>query len=78
VLAIAAHPALEIAGVPDNGCRALSMIIHQRPDVALLEVRFPGIDGFSVCERLASAPPPQPTRVVLLSAVLDYAQIASA
>jgi len=78
VRAIAMHPGLELGGVTDDGFAALSLIISQRPDLALLDVRLPGLDGFAITRRLMAGEPPPRTRVVLLSAVLDHAQRARA
>lgn len=35
----------------DNGTEALSTLLQQEPDVALLDVRMPGLDGLSVLRR---------------------------
>jgi serine phosphatase RsbU (regulator of sigma subunit) len=40
----------------ENGREALSSIEVQRPDVALLDVLMPGIDGFEVCRRMKADP----------------------
>jgi CheY-like chemotaxis protein len=44
---------------------ALAAVERLRPDVVLLDVQLPGVDGFTIAERLASVPDP-PT-VVLIS-----------
>jgi CheY-like chemotaxis protein len=62
----------------DGGAAALAAITEMQPDVALLDVRMPGLDGLEVCERLRSTTPPLRTRVVLLSAYLDDAVVARA
>ena len=36
----------------DNGRDALAMIPEQRPDLVLLDVMMPDLDGFEVCRRL--------------------------
>lgn len=36
----------------DNGHDALALIASERPDLVLLDVMMPGIDGFEVCRRL--------------------------
>jgi DNA-binding response OmpR family regulator len=37
-----------------NGQQALSMITDEQPDLVLLDVMMPGIDGFEVCRRIRS------------------------
>ena len=77
--AIATHPGLALGGLTDDGVVALSMILNLRPDLALLDVRLTGLDGFELSERLMQhADPCSHTRVVLLSAVIDDSQIARA
>lgn len=78
VRAIAMHPGLALGAVTDDGLVALSLILNDRPDVAVLDVRLPGLDGFAICQRVWAAEPRPPTRVVLLAAVPDPAQRARA
>jgi DNA-binding NarL/FixJ family response regulator len=78
VRAIRSHPELELAGEFDDGEAALAAIIELRPDLALLDIRMPGIDGLELCARLQVAQPPPPTRVLLLSAYMDDAVVARA
>ena len=35
-----------------DGLRAIEQISETRPDLILLDVRMPGIDGFETCRRL--------------------------
>ncbi|NCC27653.1 MAG: diguanylate cyclase [Gammaproteobacteria bacterium] len=39
-----------------SGERALNLAANARPDLILLDVMLPGMDGFSVCARLKAAP----------------------
>lgn len=40
----------------ENGPRAMAMIQEHKPDVILLDVLMPGMDGFEVCRRLKGNP----------------------
>jgi DNA-binding NarL/FixJ family response regulator len=48
-----------------DGDEAIAAVERLRPQVVLLDVQLPGLDGFTVAERLAAGPDP-PT-VVLIS-----------
>lgn len=78
VRAIAIHPGLRLETVTDDGLVACSLILSRPPDVAVLDVRLPGLDGFAISERLWCANPRPATCVVLLAAVPDRAQRARA
>jgi two-component system alkaline phosphatase synthesis response regulator PhoP len=41
--------------VCDDGARALERVREWRPDLVLLDVMLPGLDGFTICERLRAA-----------------------
>ena len=44
------------------------------PDVTryfMLDIRFPGVDGYSVCQTLKADPRTQPIPIVMLSALAD-------
>ena len=42
---VAEHPALEVVGQAADGDAALAGIVACQPDVALLDVRMPGMSG---------------------------------
>ena len=50
-----------------NGQEALDMAQRERPDVVLLDVMMPVLDGFEVCRRLKADPATQQTVVVMLT-----------
>lgn len=59
---------LEVVGEADDGASALAAVDRLRPDVVLLDVRLPDIDGIEVATRIASkADPP----IVILTSTAD-------
>jgi DNA-binding NarL/FixJ family response regulator len=59
-----------------NGDETLEAVRRLRPDVLVLDVRMPGIDGLSVLQQLEGAG--LPTRVVLLTAAVGDEQLVEA
>ncbi len=55
----------EVVADAEDGETALDAAARFRPDVVLLDVQLPGMDGFDVAERLAMTE--RPPRVVLVS-----------
>lgn len=51
-----------------DGLQAVEMIERERPDLVLLDIQMPGLDGFGVLEALAQPPP-----VVFVTAYDEYA-----
>src|SRR5437868_15282343 len=59
--AIAAHPRLELVAEAADGRRALELVLELEPDVAVLEVRMPELDGLEVCDVIGGVDrPPRP------------------
>ncbi len=56
-----------------DGLQALELIHERHPDLVLLDVVIPGLDGFEVCRRLRSEPEFASLPVLLLTA-LDSAE----
>ena len=68
---VAEHPALEVVGQASDGEQALAGIIECQPDVALLDVRMPGINGIEVCRRLRAERSAPDVRIVLITGTPD-------
>jgi DNA-binding NarL/FixJ family response regulator len=54
-----------VVGHAADGEAAIGESERLRPEIVLLDIRLPGLDGFAVAERLTSLP--HPPRVVLIS-----------
>ena len=54
-----------------NGLDALEIIQSDTPDIVLLDVMMPGIDGFEVCKRIRSNPATAHLPVVMVTALSD-------
>lgn len=52
-----------------NGQQALDAIAEMKPDLILLDLMMPGIDGFEVLRRVRENPETADIRVVILSAL---------
>ena len=69
--AIEVHDGLELVGEADGGAAAVEAIERLRPDVVLLDLRMPDLDGFAVLERLRELDPPPSSKVIIVSASLN-------
>ncbi len=54
-----------------DGPSALELVDAQTPDLILLDVMMPGMDGFEVCERLKANPKTRHIPVVMITALSD-------
>lgn len=54
---LALEPTLEVVGVAASGPEALALARRERPDVALLDLQMPGLDGIAVAEELRTVLP---------------------
>ena len=52
-----------------DGPTALAIAASERPDIVLLDVMMPGMDGFDVCRRLKEDPETRHVPVVLVTAL---------
>lgn len=73
VRALTGSGQIEIAGEAANGLEALELIAAHRPDVALIDLQMPGLDGPQVAAAVVRDE--LPTRVLLVSAHADAALV---
>ena len=67
---------VELVGSADGGEAAAALVASTKPDVVLLDLSMPDIDGIEVTRRAASTSPS--TRVVLFTSFSDRDQILQA
>lgn len=56
-----------------NGYAAIDIAQKFRPDIVLLDLGLPGLDGFTVCSRIKHEPGLERTRVIAVTAYADDA-----
>ncbi len=67
---------IEVVGEAETGERAIEIIRHIRPDVTILDVNLPGMNGQQITRQIVSEK--LPTRVILLTAYDDLEQVIHA
>jgi DNA-binding response OmpR family regulator len=58
-----------------NGQEALAQVYHEKPDLILLDVMLPLVDGYAICRTLKNAPETKGIPVILVTAKGDEADI---
>ncbi|HYH23708.1 MAG TPA: response regulator transcription factor, partial [Blastococcus sp.] len=56
---------LEIVGEAGDGAEGLEVIARTRPDVVLMDIRMPRMDGLTATQRLSEQP--DPPKVIVLT-----------
>ena len=64
------HPQLELVGEAGDGIEAVETINRLKPDLVLLDIQMPELDGLEVVSALAQDPPPQ---IIFVTAFDQYA-----
>jgi len=60
---LSAQPDIEVVGTAEDGRAALAAVAEHRPDVVLMDVRMPVLDGIAATRELAA----DPARVLMLT-----------
>ncbi len=64
------HPGVDIIGECKNGAQALTQVAELQPDLLLLDIQMPGMDGFEVVRKLQADTMPL---VIFVTAFDQYA-----
>ncbi|WIM93181.1 response regulator transcription factor [Actinoplanes oblitus] len=56
---------IDVVGEAADGAQALDVVARTRPDVVLMDVRMPGLDGIEATRRIRTGP--HPARVLILT-----------
>jgi DNA-binding NarL/FixJ family response regulator len=62
---LSAAPGIEVVGEAGRGMDAVPLVVSCRPDVVLLDIALPDVDGLTAVEQVLAASPD--TRVLMLS-----------
>ena len=58
-------------GIAKNGPKALAYVSKQKPDLVLLDIMMPEMDGYEVCERLKADPQTADIPIVFVTAMSE-------
>lgn len=72
---LAQHPDLEVAGEAENGREAVELVLKLRPDVVLMDVEMPVMDGMTAIEQTMRL---RPTPILVLTSRANRDRVATA
>jgi DNA-binding NarL/FixJ family response regulator len=58
---------IEVVGEADDGAAALELVASSKPDVVLMDIRMPGVDGLEALGRIAGDPDLAAVKVLVLT-----------
>ena len=62
-----AEPDLDVVGTASDGAQAVSEARRLRPDVVLMDIRMPAVDGLAATRTILGGPDPATCKVVILT-----------
>lgn len=73
---LAMNPDVELVGQAEDGYMAVEMVASARPDVILLDIQMPGLDGLATLPKLLAAKPD--VRILMLTSFADPERVFDA
>jgi DNA-binding NarL/FixJ family response regulator len=73
---LASAPDVEVVAEADDGARAVDKVADADPDVVLMDLSMPGLDGVSATRRIVADRPG--TKIVVLSSFSDVSRVREA
>ncbi|MFC6087858.1 response regulator transcription factor [Saccharothrix sp. BKS2] len=70
VMLLEAEPGIEVVAEADDGADAVALAAELHPDVVLMDVRMPGVDGVEATRRIVNADPEvedHATKIIILT-----------
>jgi DNA-binding response OmpR family regulator len=59
----------------EDGFQALEQVAAHKPDIVILDVMMPGLDGLGVCRKIRSQPETADLPIIMLSAKTTHAAV---
>ncbi len=73
---LGAAPGIDVVGAAADGEEAVALATRERPDIVLMDLCMPGLDGIEATRRIVASTPA--TRVVVLTSMADRERIFGA
>src|SRR6266566_713451 len=67
-------PQIHVGGAVDDGQAALDFLKENKPDVVLMDIHMPGLDGFEATRRIMET---QPVPIIICTATTDPDEVAT-
>ena len=75
---ISAVPDMEVVGEAADGAQAIALVREQRPDVVVMDIRMPGVDGLAATEAVCADFGLADTRILILTTFETERYVAAA